>query len=88
MLRLISVFVIRIWHKIKKSFHFKDKRQNEIYSAQVPHFMIVLIPYINWLNISFLDNKMSICEEYWSFKDSESSIGNFVTDRFVRNLEG
>ena len=30
-------------------------------------FMIVLIPYINLLK-SFLDNKMSIFEEYGAFK--------------------
>ena len=30
----------------------------------MPRFMLVLIPHIN----SFLDNKMSIFEEYWAFQ--------------------
>ena len=33
----------------------------------MPHFMIVLIPYINLLK-PFLENKMSIFEEYGAFK--------------------
>ena len=49
----------------KKLFHFKNERLTEI--LQVPHFMIVLIPYINLSNL-FLDNKMSIFEEYGAFK--------------------
>ena len=37
----------------------------------MPHFMIVLITYINLLNL-FLDNKMSIFEEYGAFKFPDS----------------
>ena len=33
----------------------------------MPHLMIVLIPYINILNL-FLENNMSIFEEYGAFK--------------------
>ena len=32
----------------------------------MPHFMIILIPYINLLNLSWI--KMSIFEEYGAFK--------------------
>ena len=41
----------------KKSFHFKNKRLTEILQAvrcQVPPFMIVWIPYINLLNLSWI----------------------------------
>ena len=34
--------------------------------CQVPNFMIILIPYINLLNLSWI--KMSIFEEYGAFK--------------------
>ena len=33
----------------------------------MPHFMIVLIPYINFIK-TFLNKKMSIFEEYGAFK--------------------
>ena len=33
----------------------------------MPHFMIVLIPYINLLNLSLI--KMTIFEEYGAFKN-------------------
>ena len=36
----------------KKSFHFKNQRLTEI--LQAPHFMTVLIPYINQLNLSLI----------------------------------
>ena len=38
--------------------------------CQMPHFMIVLIPYINLLII--LDKKMSIFEEYGAFQITAS----------------
>ena len=39
----------------KNSFHFKNERLIEFSTGcQVPHFMIVLIPYINLLNLSWL----------------------------------
>ena len=38
-----------------KSFHFKNERLTEILQAvRVPLFMIVLIPYINLLNLSWI----------------------------------
>ena len=40
----------------------------------MPYFMIVLIPYINlfkfsWIYQHFLDNKMSLFEEYGAFQE-------------------
>ena len=45
----ISELMLRtlIQRQDKKSFHFKNERLTEILQGQVPHFMIVLIPYIN-----------------------------------------
>ena len=34
----------------------------------MPHFMIVLKPYINLLNFSWIKKKMSIFVEYGAFK--------------------
>ena len=60
----------------KKFISFQERETNWNFTGwQVPHFMIVLIPYIN-LCINtiyqfikpFLDNKMSIFEEYGAFK--------------------
>ena len=34
----------------------------------MPHFMIVLIPYVYQFIEPFLDNKISIFVEYWAFK--------------------
>ena len=42
----------------------------------MPHFMILLITYINLLNF-FLDNKMSIFEEYGAFKAGMCIIQHF-----------
>ena len=36
----------------------------------MPHFMIILIPYINLLKL-FLDNRMSIFAEYGAFKTED-----------------
>ena len=33
----------------------------------MPHFMIVLLPYINLLNLSLIKKKMAIFEEYGAF---------------------
>ena len=51
---------------IKKYFHFKNERLSEILPA-VPHLMIVLLPYINLLNLSWLI-KCLFFEEYGAFK--------------------
>ena len=39
----------------------------------MPHFMIVLIPYINLLNLS-VKRKMSIFEENGAFKDGMTDV--------------
>ena len=47
------------------------------------HFMIVSIPYINLLK-PFLDNKMSIFEEYGAFKEVKS--GDHVQENLIIRL--
>ena len=50
----------------KKSFHFKNERLAEILQVVRRHIFIC-IPYLSSSNI-FLDNKLSIFEEYGAFK--------------------
>ena len=51
---------------IKKIISLQEQETNWNFTGcQVPHFMIVLIPYINLS--SFFDNKMSIFKEYRAF---------------------
>ena len=38
----------------------------------MPHFMIILIPYINLLNLSLI--KMSVFEEYGAFKYEDNGV--------------
>ena len=68
----------------KKSFHFKNKRL-KFYWLSVTHFLIVLIPYINSLNL-FSDNKIYIFEEYGAFK--LSSGGHFLINTCLRIICG
>ena len=42
----------------------------------MPHFMIVLLPYINLLNLSWI--KMSIFEEYEAFKGFRNYSKDFI----------
>ena len=51
----------------KKSFHFKNERLTEILQAARCH----IYDYVNTIYQfvkPFLDNKMSIFQEYWAFK--------------------
>ena len=50
----------------KKIILFQERKTNRNFTGcQVPHFMIVLIPY-QFIK-PFLDNKMSVFEEYGAF---------------------
>ena len=52
----------------KKIISFQERETDWNFTGcQVPHFMIVLILYINLLNLSMI-KKMSIFEEYRAFK--------------------
>ena len=54
--------------RYSKIISFQEREMNWNFTGcQVPHFMIVLIPYIIK---PFLDNKMSILEDYGAFKTS------------------
>ena len=55
----------------KNSFQFFEpvqKREPNFTGCQMPHFIIVLILYINLLNFSWIKQKRSILEEYGAFK--------------------
>ena len=55
----------------KNSFQFFEpvqKREANFTGCQMPHFIIVLILYINLLNFSWIKQKRSILEEYGAFK--------------------
>ena len=64
-----------------KSFHFKNETNWKFTGCQVPHLIIVLIPYIVYQFIKpFLDNKMSsIFEKYGAFND-QSFNDTLITD--------
>ena len=60
----------------KKIISFQKRETNWNFTGcQVPHFKIVLIPYINLLNL--FDNKISIFEEYEAFKIRTSLVTNY-----------
>ena len=58
-------------HRFDKKFHFVQVQEPEtnlnFTGYQVPHFIIVLVPYISLLNLCWVI-KMSISETYGAFK--------------------
>ena len=57
--------------RYNKNNSFQNRETNRNFTGcQVPHFMIVLIPDTEQFIKSFLDNKMSIFEEYGTFNTS------------------
>ena len=58
---LMLATLIQIYNK--KKFHFKNERQTEILQAVRCHIFLFIYQFIK----PFLDNKMSISEEYWAF---------------------
>ena len=75
----------------KNSFPFKNERQNwNCTGCQVPHFMIVLIPYINLFN--FLDiwtsiyKKSGALKSFYSYKKYKWRYpGYFITLKHQQN---
>ena len=61
----------------------------------MPHFMIVLILYMNLLNLSWIKIKMSIFEEYGAFNplwsgdsaDPDQTMQNAVSDQGLHCLQ-
>ena len=80
----------------QKSFHFWSIQKRgtgwNCTGCQMPHFMILLILYFNWLNLSRV-KKMSIFEEYGAFNHFNpqdqtryyaKSVNLDETSRFIR----
>ena len=62
----------------KKIILFQEGEINWNFTGyQVLHFMIVLIPYINLLNLSVI-RKMSIFEENGAFKDGMTDVSQWT----------
>ena len=58
-----------------KIIPFQERETNWNFTGcQVPHFRIVLIPYINLLNLSWIIKCRSISEEYGAFKSMNIEI--------------
>ena len=56
--------------KTKKNISFQKRETYWHFTGcQMPHFVIVILPYIKLLNLS-IDNKMSIFKEHGAFKNS------------------
>ena len=54
---MLLTLIQRYDKKITLLIQFKNKRLTEIFTGcEMPHFMIVLILYINLLNLSWIEN--------------------------------
>ena len=47
----------------------KRETNRNFTGCQMPHFIILLMPYLNLLNLSWIKKKHTIFEEYGAFKE-------------------